>query len=378
MYKNMSNEESAAQRSFTEVEPLPSRMDELTSLASEARQRLSKAPVKQIRRKAPGSITKLPTARNPVTRFMSHRSARPASMQNFHRKLRRTRDLLIESGIDERFAATPVESFPWHCVNESIARSFADLLDDRYPNNKSRHNLLGILRAILRECAAVDLISASERDRVLDCLLLKGQYQRGAGRELSDAEITKLLTPGLNANPRLDLRNRAIVTVFLSTGLRVSEVAEIQVRGLDLDPKVRSIIVDLTKNGSSRVVWLPRSALAVVNEWLVVRGDHPGALFDAVARPGQPLNTKSIREMLHHRARKAGITQRFSTHDFRRTVATRALRSDVDVFTVKRLLGHKNIQTTLCYDRRSEMEDRAVVENLDLPGLFLREKGGAQ
>ena len=378
MFENMSIAKSAAERSVAKEESQRSRLDELTARASEARQRLSEAPTRQIRRKAPGAILKLPTARNPVTRFMGHRNARPASLQNFRRKVRRTRDLLIEAGMDERFAATPVESFPWHCVDEGVARSFAVLLDDRSPNTKSRHNLLGILRAILRECAAVDLISASERDRVLDCLLLKGQYQRGAGRELSDGEIAKLLTPALNTNPRLDLRNRAIVTVFLSTGLRVSEVAEIEVRGLDLDPEVRSVIVDLTKNGSSRVVWLPRSALVVVNEWLEVRGDHPGALFDSLLRPGQPLHTDSIRDMLNARARKAGITKRFSTHDFRRTVATRALRSDVDVFTVKRLLGHKNVQTTLCYDRRSELEDRAVVDNLDLPGLFLREKGGAR
>lgn len=373
---DMNSSEPAAHHGFKEVESVTSRMEQLQTLANEARSRLAESPKEETRRKAPGAIAKLPLARNPVTRFIGKRRVRSATLAGIHRKIRRTRDLLLEAGMSKKFAEVPIESFPWHCVEVDIALSFAELLQVRYPNTKSRHNLLGVLRAILRECALVDLISASERDRVLDCLPLTGHYERGKGRELTDVEITKLLTPGLNVDSRLDLRNRAIITVFLSTGLRISEVAEIEVRGLDLDPEVRSIIVNLTKNGSSRVVWIPRSALAIMNEWIEKRGDHPGALFDAAERPGVPLSTASISRMLKTRADLSGITEGFSSHDFRRTVATRALRNDVDVFTVKRLLGHKNVQSTLVYDRRSDLEDRAVVEMLNLPGLFKREKDG--
>ena len=109
-----------------------------------------------------------------------------------------------------------------------------------------------------------------------------------------------------------------------------------------------------------------------------MRGSHPGALFDSPKCLGRAMSAEWVAELVQKRGRAAGITRKFTSHDFRRTVATRALRQDVDVFTVQRLLGHKNVQTTVCYDRRTEMEDRAVIDLLDLPGLNQREKGGAQ
>lgn len=374
MTKNMSTQ-AVAKRGTQAVQPSSTRVGELDAMMSAARERLSEWKTETLPRKPPEAILELSLGNRPAARFIGSRDARPASLQAFHRKIRRTRDLLIEAGMPSHFTSTPVESFPWHCVDKAVARSFARLVDKRYPNVKSRHNLLGILREILRECAAVDLISITERDRLLECLPLRGQYTRGAGRELTDEEIAKLLGTGLNQSPRTDLRNRAILVIFLSTGLRVSEVAEIEVGDLDLDSDVRTVTVKRTKNGSKRVVWLTLSALDLVNEWLEVRGNYPGALFDTRMRPGIPLDADSIAMMITQRARKAGITCRLTSHDFRRTVATRALRQNVDPFTVQRLLGHKNVQTTLCYDRRTEMEDRAVVDTLDLPGISPRDKG---
>ncbi len=341
-------------------------------LASAARQRLSSQPEEVLHRKGPEAILDLPPEMNPAVRFIDNRDARPDSLKNFHRKIRRTRHFLMSAGFPSEFADTPVESFPWHIVDVTVARSFAQVVDAHYSNAKSRHNILGILRALLRECAMVDLISATERDHLLDCLPLRGTYQRGKGRELTDEEIVRLLTKGLHPIEWLDLRDRAVIAIFLSTGLRVSEVVDLEFCDLDLNADVRSAHIKRTKPGRTLTVWLTGSAVQILKEWLAARGEHAGALFDTRSNPGRPLDTDTVRSMLSRRAGLASITDHFTSHDFRRTFATRALRNDADVFAVQRLLGHKNVQTTLTYDRRTELEDRAVVDNLNLPGLLGR------
>ncbi len=356
--------------------PVSPGKEKIDVLALAARQRLSRSPAEVEPRKGPEAILDLSPEMNPAVRFIEHRDARPDSLKNFHRKIRRTRYFLIRAGFPFEYADTPVESFPWHIVDVAIARSFAQILEAHYPNTKSRHNILGILRELLRQCAVADLISTTVRDRLLDCLPVRGVYQRGKGRELTDAEIIKLLTKGLHPNERLDLRNRAIIAVFLSTGLRVSEVVELEYCDLDLNAGVRSAHIKRTKPGRTLTVWLTGSAVQILKEWLVVRGEHAGALFDTRSNPGRPLDTDAVRSMLIRRAELAHLTIHFTSHDFRRTFATRALRQDADVFVVQRLLGHKNVQTTLIYDRRTELEDRAVVDTLNLPGLSARTEGG--
>ena len=357
-------------------QPATPRKEEIDALAHAARQRLSSQPAEVGPRKGPEAILDLPPEMNPAVRFINHRDARPDSLMNFHRKIRRTRYFLMRAGFPAEFADTPVESFPWHIVDVSIARSFAQLLDAYYPNTKSRHNILGILRELLRQCAMVDLISATERDHLLDCLPVRGAYHRGKGRELTDKEIVNLLAKGLHPNERLDLRNRAIIAIFLSTGLRISEVAELEFCDLDLNADARSAHIKRTKPGRTLTVWLTVSAIEILKEWLAVRGEHAGALFDSRHHPGRPLCTAAIRTMLTRRAALAHINSDFTSHDFRRTFATRALRQNADVFVVQRLLGHKNVQTTLIYDRRTELEDRAVVDTLNLPGLSVRIEEG--
>lgn len=338
-------------------------------LANKARNRLAQRPVEAERQRDPDAILELSTSLNPVHRYMNGRDARPAAMKRYWVKMRRTRDLLIEAGMDKKFAGLAVEQFPWHCVDEERALAFAQLLSVQYGNRRSRDNLLGILRQLLRECVVGDLISATQRDRVLECLPVKNRPRARAGRELTDDEIVRLLTVGINPKMARDLRDRAIVAVFLSTGIRASEIAEIDVKDLDLDDEIRSVQIRRTKSGTSREVWLTPSALTFVKAWLIVRGDHAGALFDSSTRRGLPMTAEHMTALIHERGKRAGVKKNFTSHDMRRTFATRALRMGADPFTVQRLLAHKNVQTTLIYDRRTDLEDRAIVEILDLPGL---------
>ncbi len=314
----------------------------------------------------PEAILSVPEALRPFARYMGGRDARPASMKTYVKKAGRARRLLIEAGFDERFADEPLETFPWHCVSPEVAHRFTALLRDRYPNAKTRENLIGAVRRLVGHSAGAGLISVARRDQVLEALPVPSRPRCRSGRELSVEEVRRLLAAQSSPRPRVNARDTAIIAVFLATGLRVSEVAEIIVDDVSLDEEAASIWVRRTKSGRSRTVFLSGSATALVRAWVKIRGEHPGALFDSALRPGAALSTEGVRQMLERRAAAAGLSRHFSSHDFRRTFATRALRANVDPFTVQRLLGHVNVQTTLVYDHRTEVEDREVVERLDV------------
>lgn len=324
------------------------------------------------------AIGELPEDLRPFSRYLAGRDARPTSMRAYRRKARRAQCLLIEAGVDPCFADVPLETFPWHFVTPAVAAAYTQILRHRYPNAKSRENLVGVVRRLIGHCAAAGLISITDRERVLSQLPVPSSAQKGAGRELSLAEIRRLLNAKSSRDERLNRRDTALIALFLATGLRVSEVVEIEVSDLTVSDEGCVVAVRRTKSGTSREVWLGGASTALVVEWLTVRGDHPGALFDSAHVPGRALTPLGACELLARRAKAAGLSERFSSHDFRRTFATRALRGGVDPFTVQRLLGHVNVQTTLVYDRRTEMEDRVVVEHLDVTYLARNDQRGNQ
>ena len=324
------------------------------------------------------AIGELPEDLRPFSRYLAGRDARAASMRAYRRKARQAQRLLIEAGVDSCFADAPLETFPWHFVTPAVAAAYTRILRERYSNAKSRENLVGVVRRLIGHCAAAGLLSITDRERVLDQLPVPGSASKGSGRELSLTEIRRLLTAKSSRSERLNHRDSALIAIFLATGLRVSEVVEIEVGDLAMTAEGCDVAVRRTKSGTSRRVWLSRASTVLVTEWLKVRGDHPGALFDSAHVPGRALTPDGACTLLARRAEAARLTERFSSHDFRRTFATRALRDGVDPFTVQRLLGHVNVQTTLVYDRRTEMEDRVVIEHLDVTYLAGNDHGENQ
>lgn len=327
---------------------------------------------------SPEVILQLPQDQRPFSRYLAGRDAREASMRAYVVKARRARALLIAAGFDEKYAKVPVEEFPWHCLSPEVATAYTDLLRRSYPNAKSRENLVGVVRRLIRHCAAAGLITTARRERLLACLPVPASHTRGAGREVSLADIRRLLNTKSASNERLDARDTALIAVFLSTGLRISEVSEIDMSDLKVTHGEGATFSVRSKGGRRRPVWLAQSTTVILVTWLEVRGDHPGAVFDSAACPGRALTPYGVSQVLERRARAAGIDERFTSHDLRRTFATRALRDGVDPFTVQRLLGHVNVQTTLIYDRRTDLEDREVLLRLDVAFLERRPKESDQ
>ncbi len=145
------------------------------------------------------------------------------------------------------------------------------------------------------------------------------------------------------------LRDRALLELFFSTGLRVSELCSLS-RELDLSRDEFSV---RGKGEKVRVVFLSSTAKTAVKAYLAKRTDMEDAMFVNVggrAREKEKrLTPRSVERIVKHYATKAGISKKVTPHVIRHSFATDLLSNGADLRSVQALLGHANIATTQIY-----------------------------
>lgn len=162
----------------------------------------------------------------------------------------------------------------------------------------------------------------------------------------------------------LGRRDRAILEVLYGTGVRISELAALDVDDLDLD--AGSVLVRTGKGGKGRIVPVGRAARSAVGDYLSLTrpeltkklkagpAGHRAALF-LNARGGR-LSRQGCWKILKGYARVAGLEDKVSPHTLRHSFATHMLDAGADIRVVQELLGHANVTTTQVYtlvtDRR--------------------------
>ena len=166
-------------------------------------------------------------------------------------------------------------------------------------------------------------------------------------------------------------RDFCILTIFLNCGLRISEIA-----GMNLSDIRSDHIRVLGKGNKERVVYLNDATAQAINDYLIVRRDI--AAIDRNALFLSSRRTRITREALHAMVKKsllrAGLdADKYSAHKLRHTAATLMLSNGVDVRTLQELLGHENLNTTQIYTHVDNSELRIAAQANPL-GKFSPEK----
>lgn len=155
------------------------------------------------------------------------------------------------------------------------------------------------------------------------------------------------------------IRDRAILELLFSTGLRVSELCSLD-SDIDLSRDEMSI---RGKGEKIRVVFLSDSAKKAVADYLKARKDMEEALFVNYGRgkqkPGR-LTPRAVEMLVKYYAIKAGITKKVTPHVIRHSFATDLLENGADLRSVQALLGHANIQTTQVYTHVTDKHLRDI------------------
>jgi integrase/recombinase XerC len=261
--------------------------------------------------------------------YAEHLTTRPA----------RTREAYLH---DLELLKSLAEDTPLTRLTSASLRRFLAALHARGLSGRSLARILSGWRAFYRY--AIDRDSALPED---PCAGLKApKSARRLPAALSPDEAVRLVT--IEEGGPLALRDRAMFELAYSSGLRLSELAGLDVAALDLESGEVRV---LGKGAKERIVPVGAPALQAIRAWLAARSSFPAqesqALF--LSRTGGRITPRSIERNLAAWAIKRGLARHVHPHMLRHSFASHLLQSSGDLRAVQEMLGHASIASTQVY-----------------------------
>lgn len=183
------------------------------------------------------------------------------------------------------------------------------------------------------------------------CYLTQDEYQK------------LLLTVKRTATPYYQFRDLAIITVFLGTGIRLSELVGLTINSVEFDERTIKVT---GKGNKERIIPLNDDVVSSLEKYLKsrpeVETDH---LF--VSRKGNGLCSGSVYHLIKNYLKAAGIKkEKVGVHSLRHTFGTSLLNKGVNLVVIQELMGHKNLETTRRYLHTNNVDLRNAVEQIVL------------
>ena len=226
----------------------------------------------------------------------------------------------------------------------------------------TRHNLRAFIASLLEAGYSRTTISIRmrairafanflEREELVEASPMTGveipRVPQSMPKVLSAQEIQKLLRAA-KTGTWYGIRNHTILTTFLDSGLRLSELINLNVEDVDLHSQ--SIRVRNGKGSKDREVFVGRMSARSLRRWAEVRsyGLTTDAYFST--RDGRRLDKRNVARIIERISSRASMSdRRVHPHLLRHTFATHYIRNGGDAFSLQRILGHSDIKTTMIY-----------------------------
>ncbi len=260
-----------------------------------------------------------------------------------------------------QFTAMKYKDLPPSGVSTEILREFLEYINGLGLSAHSQARILSGLKSFYRYLLSEGVIDSDPT------VLIEGPR---LGRKLPDTlsfhEIEVLLD-NIDLSTPEGARNRAILEVLYSSGLRVSELVGLQINNIYRDIgllKVRG------KGNKERLVPIGRDALKYLSIYLdQIRGIHPhkpprkdAESYVFLNRNGGSLSRVMVFTIIKRLAKEAGINKNISPHTFRHSFATHLIEGGADLRAVQEMLGHESITTTEIYTHLDRDYLRQVIQ----------------
>ena len=275
--------------------------------------------------------------------LQGERHVSPHTLRNYLSDLQQFRAFLVERKLCLDVSAA-VDKIDLSKVDIHVVRAYlASLNKDRKKSSIGRK--LAALKSFFRYLAALDLLP---KDPLL--LIQSPKQEKPLPGFLSVDDVFQLLA-GIDVKNTLDIRDRAILEFFYSTGVRVSELAGLNWADIDFQ---LGIVKVLGKGSKERIVpfgHLAKQALENYaseqrKKWnLPCKGESPVFLNNRGGR----ITTRSLARIVEKHLRRAGITVKMGPHGLRHTFATHLLNGGADLRVIQEMLGHASLSTTQRY-----------------------------
>jgi integrase/recombinase XerC len=269
-----------------------------------------------------------------IDRFIRHldteRRLSPLTSKNYRRDLESLLMFCEQSGIDD-----------WGSLDDGHVRAFAAARYRKGLSARSIQRQLSAARTFFRY-----LLREKHVDKNPITSVSAPQAKKRLPANLDADRMARLLD--IQGDGAIVDRDRAILELLYSSGLRLSELTDLDCG--DVDMQDRTVRVT-GKGNKDRIVPVGRKALKALKTWQASRAEmanvDESALF--VSKRGNRISTRSVQARVTHWAKRQGIDTNVYPHLFRHSFATHLLESSHDLRAVQELLGHSNISTTQVY-----------------------------
>ncbi|MCE9680463.1 tyrosine recombinase XerC [Shewanella sp. AS1] len=251
----------------------------------------------------------------------------PQTVRNYSFELRRIAEYLPDAT-------------PWHKVTSEQLQGVLSKLHRRGLGPRSIALTLSALRQFYQYLLHESLVT---QDPTIGLNAPKRSKPLPKNMDLDS--VTHLLS--IDENSPLGLRDKAIMELFYSSGLRLAELAALNTGDLDYSDQQVKV---MGKGSKERIVPVGSVAVAAIQKWLAVRATlacEDNALF--VTLKGKRLSHRSIQTRLNKWGQEQGLSMHVHPHKLRHSFATHMLESSSDLRAVQELLGHANLSTTQVY-----------------------------
>lgn len=257
-------------------------------------------------------------------------------------------------------------------IDLEIVRSYRLFLNRFAENNRplkiiTQNYHLIALRSFLKYLAKRDIKSLSPEKIELP------KKPARAVDFLEHEDVDRLIEATENEDDKLTaLRDRAIMEMLFSTGLRISELLALKKDSLNLKKGEFTV---RGKGDKLRLAFISDSALETLKKYLNAREDNSKALFirhdkkesvekqmESLSDPISGLTPRTVQRIIKKYAKLAGITKKISPHTLRHSYATDLLQNGADIRSVQELLGHASISTTQIYTHLTNKRLRDIYE----------------
>ncbi|MCQ9120474.1 tyrosine recombinase XerC [Rodentibacter pneumotropicus] len=257
------------------------------------------------------------------------RQVSPHTLRNYQRQLEAVLILLAEQNIQN-----------WQQITPSVVRFILAQSKKEGLKEKSLALRLSALRMFLSYLVQLGKLKANPATGIS-----APKQNKRLPKNIDGDQIQQLLAN--DSKEPIDIRDRAILELMYSSGLRLSEV-----QGLDLssiNTRTREVRV-LGKGNKERIVPFGRYASHALQQWLKVRllfNPKDEALF--VSQLGNRISHRAIQKRLETWGIRQGLNSHLNPHKLRHSFATHMLEASSDLRAVQELLGHSNLSTTQIY-----------------------------
>lgn len=233
-------------------------------------------------------------------------------------------------------ADAPIEK-----VDYLALRKYLALLRERSLSARSINRKLSSLRSFFKFLTREGYLKTNPT-----LVLSSPKQEKHLPQFMTEEEVLKLIesTFPKDKEDERSLRDRAILEAFYSTGMRVSELAGLDIDDIDF---IGGIVKVMGKGKKERIIPIGEIAIAAIRKYLDKRKRQTSALF--LNKNGTRITTRGIENIVYKYITLAGIKQGVSTHTLRHSFATHLLNRGADLRTVQELLGHANLSTTQIY-----------------------------